>query len=316
MTKPEWRERWRWLFGLVALSALAWTVWLLWDSLPALRANLSQVEVWWLLLPLFGGCLYGYFTFEAFRALFECLRPRVYGRLRLGHLFFTGQLMKHLPGRIWGVAYQSVAGGHALLVEWVAVSIMFMALTTCFALWIAATVLVLKSGWYWSLLVLMVGAAMYALGWRTWSLTAFSRLLKKMSIPALRGLSDALECFAIVDPKSKLCVGGWFLAGWLIYFLAWSGYGIAWPGLAATDGIWLCAIYTLAWFVGYVSLLSPSGIGVRELVFVLLAQHFPPDAVAGMAVLGRVVLMLADVLLGAAFMPFRRDRGDSLHGSD
>jgi uncharacterized membrane protein YbhN (UPF0104 family) len=66
----------------------------------------------------------------------------------------------------------------------------------------------------------------------------------------------------------------------------------------------MCAYYMVAWFVGYVSLLTPSGLGVRELVFAWLAKDFPPDAVALMAVVGRVSLLAVDLALGLAFAPF------------
>ncbi len=61
----------------------------------------------------------------------------------------------------------------------------------------------------------------------------------------------------------------------------------------------------LAWFVGYVSLLTPSGLGIRELVFVWLANEFPPDAVALMAVIGRISLLAIDLVMGLIFCALR-----------
>jgi uncharacterized membrane protein YbhN (UPF0104 family) len=66
----------------------------------------------------------------------------------------------------------------------------------------------------------------------------------------------------------------------------------------------LCAFYMVAWFVGYVSLLTPSGLGVRELVFAWLAKDFAGDAVALMAVVGRINLLFVDLFMGLAFAPF------------
>ena len=76
---------------------------------------------------------------------------------------------------------------------------------------------------------------------------------------------------------------------------------MAWPRLSAFDGTVLCAMYTLAWFIGYVTLISPSGMGVRELAFALIAHRYPPDVIAGMAIIGRVMLLATDVFLGMAF---------------
>lgn len=299
-----WRQRFRLLFIPLALAALVWAVWLLWGSLPVLRTNLSRLQVQWLLLMLAGNLVAGYLGFEAFRALFERMRPHLYGRVQLAHLYFTGQLMKHLPGRIWGVAYQSVTGNRASLAEWTSVTALYMVLATWFALWVASIVLGLMLRWEYGAFAVVVGAAVYMLGWQVRPLTGLLNLVRRIPLRALSRICDALQPFAGADARFKLRVWFWFVGSWLIYLLAWSGYGLAWPGLTATDGVWLCAIYTLAWFVGYISLISPSGIGVRELVFVLLAHGFPPDAIAGLAVLGRAMLLMIDVMLALSFARF------------
>jgi len=305
MAEASWRRRWRWLCVPMVLVAMAWTVWLLWGALPAMRANLPRLRPSWLVFILMGNAISSYLGFEAFRALFDRMRPGLYQRLPLAHLYFAGQLMKHLPGRIWGIAYQSTTGQRATLAEWVSVTAVYMALTTGFALWVAVGVLGFMLGWEWGLLALVAGGAVYALFWQKRPLTILLDLLGKLPVRAMGRLCEAMRPFADVDARFKRAVWCWFVASWLVYLLAWMGYGLAWPGLTAGDGIWLCGIYTLAWFAGYISLVSPSGVGVRELVFVLLAHRFPPDAVAGMAVLGRVMLLFVDILLGAIFMPFK-----------
>lgn len=305
MTEVSWRRRWRWLTVPVALLALATVAWQLRDTLPALRASLPKLDASWLWLTLAGNVVSGYLAFEAFRTLFEQVRPRAYGRRSLAHLYFTGQLMKHLPGRIWGVLYQSAAGTRATLVEWVGVSTVYMLLITVFALWVASSVLGFVAGWQPGMLMLLIGIAAYGLLWRAKPLAWLLALLRGLPVPALARFCDALLPFARVGSRLKFQVWCWFVASWLVYLLAWTGFGLAWPGLTAVDGVWLCALYTAAWFAGYVSLISPSGIGVRELVFVALARDFPPDAVAGMVVFGRVVLLMADLLLGVLFVPFK-----------
>lgn len=305
MGEASWRRRWRWLSVPMVFVAVAWTVWLMWGTLPALRADLPRLRAGWLLFILMGSAISGYLGFEAFRALFDRMRPGLYSRQSLAHLYFAGQLMKHLPGRIWGVAYQSSIGHRVTLAEWVSVTAVYMALTTGFALWVAVSVLGFMLSWVWGLLALVTGGGIYASLWQKRPLTVMLDLLRKLPVRALERLCDTMRPFADVNARFKRVVWCWFVASWLVYLLSWTGYGLAWPGLTAGDGIWLCAIYTVAWFAGYISLVSPSGVGVRELVFVLLAHRFPPDAVAAIAVLGRVMLLLVDILLGAIFIPFK-----------
>lgn len=214
--------------------------------------------------------------------------------------------MKHLPGRIWGIAYQAAMGNRAGMVEWVSVTSVFMVLSTGFAVWVAASVLGFMFGFLWGMFAVIAGAAIYLFLWQEKPLSYVLLVLNKL--PLLKRLTSALVSFIAVDAKFKANVGFWYIISWVVYFMAWMGYGMAWPSLTPIDAVWLCAIYTVAWFVGYISLVTPSGAGVRELIFVLLAQNFPPDAVAGMAVLGRLTLMLVDVIFFSLFYFFKPSR--------
>lgn len=288
----------------VAGLSLAWTAWLLADAWPALQRNLPLVHWPWLGGTLLLNVLSSYLAFEAFQVLFKRVQPTSYGRAQLAHLYFAGQLMKHLPGRVWGLAYQAAQGRRASLAQWVAVTTVYMLLGMVLALWIAAAVLGFMRGWAQGLVVTLIGLLAYGLGWQSRPLNALLSLSRRAPWPLVHRLGDALRPFADADAALKLQVLLWFVVSWMVYLLAWAGYGMAWPSLEAVDGVWLCAFYTLAWFVGYVSLVTPSGVGIRELVFVLLAHRFPPDVVAGTAVLGRVMLLCVDLVLGALFLPF------------
>lgn len=300
MSENAKSERWHWLSFPLAIGALAWTVWLLWDSIPLVLESLPKLHWRWLGFTLVGNVVAGYLVFEAFRALFEKIQPCTYPRFHLAHLYFTGQLMKHLPGRIWGIAYQAAMGNRASMVEWVSVTSVFMVLSTGFAVWVATTVLSFMFGFLWGVLALITGAAVYLLVWKERPLKYVLFILSKL--PFLKRLTIALEPFIGVDTKFKATVGFWYIGSWFFCLLAWAGYGIAWPELGAVNGILLAGLYTIAWFIGYISLVTPSGLGVRELSFVILAQGFPPDAVAGMLVFGRLILLLVDIFLGFSFL--------------
>lgn len=301
-TLRMWRQVALWLF---AAAALGWACLLLWNAWPELQHNFSHLHKSWLMLTFAGTLLGSYLGFEAFRAIVMCLRPQAFTRLRLAHLYFTAQLMKHLPGRIWGVAYQASAGAEASAIEWVGINAAYMILSTLFAVWVAAATMAFVRSWFLVGVGLVLGgAALYVLGWHRAPLGFILRLLGRFPGRAMASLRAALQVFADVDASFKVRLFSLLVASWVVYLAAWAGFGMAWPGLSAQDGVELCALYTLAWFVGYVSFVTPSGVGVRELVFVLLARAFPADAIAAMAILARAVLLLVDIVLGAAFAPF------------
>ena len=141
----------------LVVVAIAWMAKLLLDAWPELVTSLGKLNSSWLLLTLGGNIFAAYLGFEAFRALLLIIRPRHEGRRFLGHLYFTGQLMKHWPGRVWGVAYQYSKSPTVSLAEWVAVSATYMILTTVIALWVAAIVLGMTK-------IMLLGLAIFAAG--------------------------------------------------------------------------------------------------------------------------------------------------------
>src|SRR5699024_7538516 len=106
MNERTWRQKWRWLFAVLAILSLSWAIWLLWEAIPDLAENFDQLKPGWLLFVLALNMLSGYLAFEVFRILFMHMQPETYQRADLAHLYFIGQLMKHIPGRFWSIAYQ------------------------------------------------------------------------------------------------------------------------------------------------------------------------------------------------------------------
>lgn len=288
--------------ALASLASLVWVIFLLWDTRAVVAHGLVRMETHWLLLPIFGAIAVGCLQFEAFFSLLNTFCPRVYGRKEVARLYFTGQLMKHLPGRIWGVAYQVAEGSKVRPHEWIVVSSIFMAMATGTSLWCAAVVIAWSLGAKYVATVLAIGAVLVFAGLQKKVPKKFAARLGSSRLNIARKLIEAFTSLADVPIKYRLRLVFFFIFGWLIYILSWAGYGLAWPGLRAADGYWLCAAYSLAWFVGYISFISPSGLGVREIVFVILARDYPQDAVAMLAVMGRTVLLVVDVLFAFVFM--------------
>ncbi|MDR3386990.1 MAG: hypothetical protein P4L92_08045 [Rudaea sp.] len=308
MKDMPWRKRWRWVFLALSFLALGWTAALLWQAWPGLQVHLPQLRKRWLWASL--GCmlLSGYLGFESFRIIVLRLKPALYGRLHLAHLYFFAQSMKHLPGRVWGVAYQSMVGGDASPAEWIGANVLYMFFSTGFAIWVATLLLACMHGLLSGAAVALAGLAIYAFGWNPRPLGALLDLLRTFPWRAIDRLCDAVQPMLAANRVFKLQLLLLFALSWLCYLSAWAALGTAWPGLDADDGILLCAYYTIAWAVGYLSVVTPSGLGVRELVFTLLAQRFPADAIAAMAVFGRAGLLIVDVVFAILFAPFRGEK--------
>ena len=73
------------------------------------------------------------------------------------------------------------------------------------------------------------------------------------------------------------------------------------------DAYLLTAIFALAWIVGFLSFLTPGGLGIREgLLGVLLANYMPPPQATLVALICRVWMLSAEMLLAAVAFLFNR----------
>lgn len=296
-----WRKKLNPLLKLLSVVAIAWVIFILWETWPQAKKSLYTLEVKWLMLMLAGTTIGGYLLFEGFLQLFRFTHPNKYRRLQLAHLFFTGQLMKHLPGRIWGITYQASRAQQASLAEWAVVNVVFMLLTMFFSVTVAVVFFLSNFSSVYAIVFSFSLIFIYYLLWRNFSISLAVKLLEKLKFRTAKNIAFSLQhyCNITITDKSKIL--GIFIASWLFYYLGWGFFGAGWPQLTFADGLMLCAFYTLAWFIGYISFVTPSGAGVREVSFLYLASSFPADAVAAMIILGRLILLVSDLLLGLLF---------------
>jgi hypothetical protein len=62
--------------------------------------------------------------------------------------------------------------------------------------------------------------------------------------------------------------------------------------------------YLLAWLAGYVAVITPAGLGVREGAFAALSDGLAPASMLTLAAAARLAMMLADLFLGLAFLRY------------
>lgn len=296
---------WKLVTAAVTVVSLIWILWLLVKVWPDLAAHAAEIRVAPLLSGLALSLAASWLTFEAFAMLVRMLGVSGLPRSEMAHLYFTAQLLKHLPGRVWGIGYQWAAGrAVASLGDWLLINTVHALLATFFALWSAWLALGFGHGSQWELLAATAGCFAYIAGWLLISSRRLWGWLEWLPgrIGTLgRGVLDIL----LRTPVSfRLWIFVLFALSSLVYYAGWFMYGASYAPLGGGGGVQLCALYMLAWFVGYVSLLTPSGLGVRELVFAWLAKDFPGDAVALMAVIGRGSLLSVDLILGLMFARF------------
>ena len=304
----NWRQRWQFLGIPITFLALGWSMWLLWDAGPTITSSWHNIKISGVFFVLIGSLASAYLTFEIFYLLFNELSPNTYHKKQLANLYFVGQLTKHLPGRIWSIAYQAAMGEKASLGQWMTVNGFFIVLSIWFALWISGVVLALAWSFFSAFFIFLLGANIFYIIWSKSTLNILINILSKFNARIFNQVLLGFLYYSKTDSSVKGRIFTLFLLSWLIYLGCWTGYSWAWPGLSPIDAVWLCAFYTLAWFAGYISLITPSGLGVRELVFIALAKDFPPDIITGIAISGRIILLLVDLIFGLFFIKTLRGR--------
>ena len=218
---------------------------------------------------------------------------------------------KYLPGKLWAVA------GRVVLAEQYGVSRRIGALAT--------TTEMVVAGVTAGAVAVGLGGALLPAGRGTllWTGICAVGVAFGLAFPGvlLRGANALLRVLrrapleAIPSRASVACAAGWYALSWGVFGCGF--FLLAGPvgGLTLAQLPAATAAFAWSWILGCVALFAPAGLGVREVTLaVLLAKLVPEPAAIALALLSRVWLTTADVLLvlvGLA-LPARRvgGRGD------
>lgn len=291
---------WRIFAFVITLVATAWVGLLVAQSIPDIAAHYREIEPRPLLIGVAFAITGAWFAFLAFATLLPVFGINGYPLVRVANLYFTAQLLKHLPGRIWGIGYQwALSDKRESVGSWVRANLVHLLFATYFALWSSAVVIASSSRVLAGVFVFFMGAVFCIL---LWEAPRWISSIPWVSFALRRRLgAHSSQVWATPTSAQKSKILFLFVASSLFLYASWYANGLAFGSLGGIGGVRMCAYYMIAWFVGYISLLTPSGLGVRELVFAWLAQDFPNETVVLMAIVGRLSLLIVDLVFGVLF---------------
>jgi uncharacterized membrane protein YbhN (UPF0104 family) len=253
-------------------------------------AALEQLR-WYSVAAAVGAALTGLFCMMlAWRSLLADLGSPL-GLRRATTIMFVGQLGKYVPGMVWAFAAQvELAREHKIARRRSAsATVVTVAVTLATGLVVAALTLPLASR----------GAARHY--W--WVLACAPLILAGLYPPLLGAALDRLLRLARRPPlERRISLPG------LARCVAWSALGWACFGLhlwflvagvtGRGAGVLLLSVgtYALAWSVGFVLIIFPSGVGPRELAMIAgLAPVMPRGSALVVAIVSRLVMTVGDV---------------------
>ena len=199
-------------------------------------------------------------------------------------IFFVGQIGKYVPGAVWPAVTQAALArehGVAPRASVTAVTLfLWVHLVTAGALAIAV----------------LAGAGDLP----RWSLAALPALVALLAPPVLRATSTRVLRLARREPLRATPDGrhlavacGWALAMWACYGLHLQALTAAVQQPVAP--LRAAGVFAASWFIGFVLLVAPAGVGLREAAMVALLP-LPAGAALLVALVSRLILTAADTV--------------------
>ena len=216
---------------------------------------------------------------------------------RVGAAYAIGQIVRYIPGKIVGVVFQISYLGGRIRATNVVLSLLVQTLYDYAWTFVFAGIVL----WCWH-----KGSLLPALAFLPISillLWAHSHGICERIIRALpllnRIVPDRIDVgghMPLAGPITAILVTEWLpmLLGIALAFRSAHGFN---------DGLALAALYLLAAMLSLAVVVVPSGLGVREAIFVWLgaASGFPPALLLFVAVVIRLAMTIAEALNAACF---------------
>ncbi|MCM3661047.1 lysylphosphatidylglycerol synthase domain-containing protein [Georgenia satyanarayanai] len=294
----------RWARGIFLLAALGFGVWAVssqWTDVSAALASLSAGSI---VAVLAISLVYVFLTMLSWRAVMTDLGSRL-TVADASRVFFVSQVGKYLPGGVWNIVAAAEMGADHLIPRRRSVSVMVVSILVS-----------IVTGLLLAVVAVLLGPSEIRddYSWVVWTLPLFVVLLSPPVLNRVLGSALALVrrpplekplSLAGIVRSSCWALGGWVLAGIQVWLIGtWLGMEPAVATLALAVGG-----YALAWIVGFLAIVVPAGVGVREAVLgALLAGQLGAGAVVVTVLLARVILTAADLLLGLGAMSLLRRR--------
>lgn len=217
-------------------------------------------------------------------------------------IWLVSSLGKYVPGKVWAIAGMALMAQRAGVAPWAATAAAVLNQVLAVGAGVVAVSLTARP---------LVERAWPGAGPALWALLAAS--VAGLAVVASPAAQRRLFALARLDRAPAPAAGGALALGAAANLAAWTGYGVA---------LWLLARGTLAhadlplgvaigtfaasYLAGFLALLAPAGLGVRESVFILMLEGtLGAPRAAALAVASRLLLTVTEVGAAVPFLPSR-----------
>lgn len=294
------KQAWRVLGSLVAALSLFYILLQLWSAWPQLagihlEALPALLALWFVGLSLLVNAL-------LWRSTLRRLGTEL-GLWAAVRIWFVSQIARYTPGNVWhllGRTYLAQKEGAGVgplslsmvLELWQAITAALLVATLSLLFWQPQSAF---AGWLLLLIPLLIAYA-----WPQLLERPIAWVLGRAGQPSSGFTLHRRDLFALLPGYCAT----WLLYGCGLYLLALAIYQLPLTLLPAVTGI-----YAIAWVLGFLSFITPSGLGVREGVLgYLLASLMPVPIALLLTLLARVWWTVAELGCVAVVVCIRRKR--------
>lgn len=283
--------------AVLIASALAWIAIVLRGNTDQLFKSLTFFEPLHVGVSIVPAIISIYIAaYIYFLILSRTARPMPSFRQSILH-FIISQVVRHIPGKIWGVLYQVQATE-----KWIKAGYTVQANIEHYILLNLNSIAIAASVFAYYRLGIMPATGVFFI----FVFPIFLALKKSLfqQLASLVRLKSGGERPPIALSKSRddIFIIGLLQMDWFFYFFTCA---LVLPSrFSIEDTVVVAACYAMAWLAGALATVLPGGIFVREASFVWLSGIFgfePPDMFA-FSIVARILFTLADVASAALIM--------------
>lgn len=215
-------------------------------------------------------------------------------------VYVSSFVVRYIPGNVWAIAARAAMNrkhgvpAASSVWGWVIENITYLIVGMIFSIFILLKIAVLPSQIIWALVVAFPACVIFLLRYEL--IERVVRFLAGRKFPEIA--QKEFERFDLTR-IDRLKLMAWYSISWVLYSVHFFFVAYAVGRVEASAFLVLAGINALAWSVGYLSIITPSGTGVREgiIVFTLttLGLATGVEAVA-IALIARVSAIVTEVI--------------------
>lgn len=289
----------RWISRAISFFALFFLVLLIYHQYQKIELTFKFSNIYFLFFSFLFSMLFFLLRAQGYRSLLNQKSPKFQFWI-VARYVSASEFVRYIPGNIWGFAARIIKAPLFGIQKDVALYVMIeeiimLGLTAAIICGLGLLVAPLEN-YIWKIagITLLVSPVV---------LLYFPSILRLL-LPLIAKFSKLAQTAQLIQTKNIIKSSAWYLAMWasygLIHFFIFKTFFTS----SSSMLLLVMTVSVASWLVGYASFLTPSGLGIREVVFTFMLSPFTtqPQA-ATIALLSRMYMVITELFFyGVTFV--------------